>query len=696
MVKAAHKKKPESHQRAQLRARAEALLEKSPRTVSEMPGGDARKLVHELRVHQAELEMQNEELRRVQLELENSRDRFERLYDLAPVGYFTLDAAGVIHEANLTAARLLGLDRRALLRKKFSRFIAPESQDDFYLHWRRVFTSTAGQPACELEMRRPDASAFGGRLECVVISAAGKQPAQCLAALSDVTESRRNQAELRESEQRLALAASGTRMGMFDWDLATGKTLWTKQLARLLGLVPTTAPATTTATTALSLTYTYCDWAKCVHPEDLPRVEAELRRCREKRLPFEAEYRVRWPDKSVHWIAGRGVFRYDAQGKPQRMLGSIMDITARKQAEQELKQLNATLEQRVAARTEELSDAYERHRAITDTALVGILTLNERGDVGTLNPAVAAIFGYSPADMVGRNVSQFMASPVQAQGEDFLAHCTQSGHERFMGVGREVLGRRADGRAIMLELTVSDFIHGGQREFVAMVRDITARKRLEWELLEITERERQRIGHDLHDGLGQQLHGLSYLAALLEKGLEEDASPRAAEVGQLNQYLSEAVELTRSLAHGLQPVQSVPEGLMTALRKLAERTREVYQVDCRFECRAPVLIQRQSAANHLYRIAQEAVNNAMKHGKPTRIRIKLAATAQRVVLGVRDNGVGIRQQTRPGRGMGLHVMQYRADAISGSLVVQKHPQGGTEVVCTVKREALLPSGNETP
>ena len=163
-----------------------------------MPGGKVQKLVHELQVHQVELEMQNEELRRVQLELEDSRDRFARLYDLAPVGYLTLDAEGVIHEANLTAARLLGLDRRALLKKNLSRFVAAESQDDFYLHRQQVFTNS-GRQTCDLQMRRADGAAFSGRLESVVEAAGPGQPAQCLVALSDVT--RLLRAEALQSER---------------------------------------------------------------------------------------------------------------------------------------------------------------------------------------------------------------------------------------------------------------------------------------------------------------------------------------------------------------------------------------------------------------------------------------------------------------------------------------------------------------
>jgi PAS domain S-box-containing protein len=506
-----------------------------------------------------------------------------------------------------------------------------------------------------------------------------------LLAFEDGTEQERAEAALWASGERLALAASRTRIGMFDWNLATGKMLWTEQHAYLLGF-----PTTTTTTTTLSQTYTYRDWARRVHPQDLTRVEAERRRCMARRVPFEAEYRVVWPDKSLHWITSRGVFQCDPKGKPQRMLGIIMDITDRKRAEEQLKELNATLEQRVAERTEKLADTNERLQAIMDTALIGIITLDERGVVESFNPAALQIFGCAPKEFLGQNISRFLASPDQPRNADFIGHFLRVRNPLWVGDRNEVLGRRKDGVGIMLELSLVEITDRGRRRFVAMLRDITKRKRLERELLDIAERERQRIGHDLHDGLGQQLHGVSYLAALLEKDLQEDTSPRAAKAGQLNKHLQEALDLTRSLAHGLQPVKSVPEGLMIALRELAERTRRLYRIDCRFDCRAPVLISRQGAATHLYRIAQEAVNNAMKHGKPARVRIKLAATRQRIILGVCDNGVGIPRKMGRDDGMGLHVMRYRADVLSGSLVVQKLPHGGTEVICTVTRQDLLP------
>jgi PAS domain S-box-containing protein len=372
----------------------------------------------------------------------------------------------------------------------------------------------------------------------------------------------------------------------------------------------------------------------------------------------------------------------------------VNDITERKRVEYELNRFNVTLEQRVAERTEELTNTNERLHAIMETALVGILTLDERGVVESLNPAAVQIFGYEPQEIVGRNISRLMASPDQAQRDDFLAHYQQTHGRDYTSTGREVLGQRKDGHAIMLELAVRELAQGGRRQFVAMVRNITGRKRLERELLEVGEGERQRIGRDLHDSLGQHLHAMYYMAALLQRELKAEASPHAREAGRLSKLLSKALDLSRSLAHGLQPVNPVPEGLMMTLRELARRTRSLYRMDCQFDCDTPVLIHRHSAATHLYRIAQEAVNNAMKHGKSSRIRIQLTGTPQQITLVIRDNGVGIRRRTKSAEGMGLHIMQYRADAIGGSLLLRRHRLGGTEVVCNVSRKALLSGADE--
>lgn len=227
------------------------------------------------------------------------------------------------------------------------------------------------------------------------------------------------------------------------------------------------------------------------------------------------------------------------------------------------------------------------------------------------------------------------------------------------------------------------------------VRETVTRNIMRKTVLEISERERQRVGRDLHDGLGQHLHGVSFLAALLEKNLREDRSPRALEARRLKEYILDSLELMRGLAHGLQPLESRPEGLMAGLDELAKRTSKLFRINCRFDCPAGVLVQKHGAAIHLYRIAQEALNNAVKHGKPTRIDIKLEVEPPRIILRVCDNGVGVRRANRNGPGMGLQIMRYRADALHGLLLMKKKPAGGTEMLCSVPRRSLISPGKRS-
>ena len=147
-----------------LRRRAEEFLDKNPETVNKVPAGDPHKLIEDLHVHQIELEMQNEELRRAQLELEEARDRYSDLYDFAPVGYFTISDKGLILEANLPGARLLDDERRNLINGRFSGFIVPDYQDKFYLHCRNVLRSRTNQ-TCDLQMVTKDGTQFYARLE---------------------------------------------------------------------------------------------------------------------------------------------------------------------------------------------------------------------------------------------------------------------------------------------------------------------------------------------------------------------------------------------------------------------------------------------------------------------------------------------------------------------------------------------------
>jgi signal transduction histidine kinase len=211
------------------------------------------------------------------------------------------------------------------------------------------------------------------------------------------------------------------------------------------------------------------------------------------------------------------------------------------------------------------------------------------------------------------------------------------------------------------------------------------RKQLEAEVLQISDREQQRIARDLHDGLGQLLSGTVHLANVLQLELAEQALPEAAEALRILELLNLAVSETRTLARGLYPVRPEANGLVAALQELAARTQELFKVGCRLRCGKPVLVADKAVATHLYRIAQEAVANAIKHGHPSQIQITLAATYQRIVLTIRDNGIGLKTEA-PGagrKGMGMRIMQYRAEMIGATLRIEPARSRGLAVICTV-------------
>ena len=185
-----------------LRRQAEKKLSEKGRDIGSMPVENIKQLVHELEVHQVELEMQNDELRRVQLELETERDKYSDLYDFAPIGYFTFDEKAQIQEVNLSGADLLGCPRSQLLNRKFSSFILAGSQDNFYLHCKQVYKSDKHQ-TCELKLKRQDGTFFYARLESLAVKDEGIDLKQIRTALTDITEVKRAGELVRESEKKL-------------------------------------------------------------------------------------------------------------------------------------------------------------------------------------------------------------------------------------------------------------------------------------------------------------------------------------------------------------------------------------------------------------------------------------------------------------------------------------------------------------
>lgn len=224
-------------------------------------------------------------------------------------------------------------------------------------------------------------------------------------------------------------------------------------------------------------------------------------------------------------------------------------------------------------------------------------------------------------------------------------------------------------------------------EIYAPARAITDRKRFERETLEIVDREKERLGRELHDGLCQTLAGISALSSTLSRKLArlgtttEGQAAAADAAAEISWLLSEAIGEARDMARGLGAVGLSEGGLETALETLALKVRHLFQASCTFACDPPLGRLDREAELHLFRIAQEAVNNAVAHGKAKRIEIRLGAKSGEGLLTVLDNGVGMPESLRPADGIGLHNMAYRARSIGGRIEVRRRSQGGTAVLC---------------
>jgi signal transduction histidine kinase len=225
-----------------------------------------------------------------------------------------------------------------------------------------------------------------------------------------------------------------------------------------------------------------------------------------------------------------------------------------------------------------------------------------------------------------------------------------------------------------------------QRDFSRAQLELSERLRaMEREIISVSEREQVRIGRDLHDGVCQYLVAIAYTAGLLKQDLEHADSAKAKTAGEIADLLQDAVVRTRDLARGLSPVDSDVDGLASALEALASRTTKLMGVSCFLIYPKSVSIPDNAQAIHLYRIAQEAVSNAVKHGHARSVIIALESSEHELSLRVSDDGIGFDPAKVEKRGMGLNTMRYRAHVEGGDLNIEPNSPTGTVVTCTIHK-----------
>ena len=242
--------------------------------------------------------------------------------------------------------------------------------------------------------------------------------------------------------------------------------------------------------------------------------------------------------------------------------------------------------------------------------------------------------------------------------------------------------RRTDGELCSIEYSSAQLAADLN---LSILRDVTERRRLESEIQEISEREQRRLGQDLHDGLGQSMTGIACLAKVLQQRLRDKDCAEAEAAGNIASLINDALAQTRRISRGLCPVVLDDNDIEAAMEQLAENLRAMFSVNCELQCDPEIKIPDNTIAVHLYRIAQEAATNAVKHGRAKNIELNFIAAKSRLLLRIKDDGQGFPPDYGKGKGMGLRVMHHRARIIGASLSIRQAKEGGIVVTCSLRR-----------
>ncbi len=402
-------------------------------------------------------------------------------------------------------------------------------------------------------------------------------------------------------------------------------------------------------------------WYQQIHPDDKNRWSTEAAEMFLSGTPLRSAYRVLARDGRVVWFHCEAKMIRRKDGRPWFIHGVGFDITELKRTEEALQE--------------------ERNVVSTILHTVGalVVVLDPEGRIVRFNRACELVSGYNFDEVNQKYFWDLCGVPEEAERFRIMVNQLRI-EQNAKDYETSWMARDGSRRLIAWSSTTLPGKDGTPAYIIATGIDITEKKRLEQAILEISAEEQRRIGQDLHDGLGQHLTGIAFMSKVQQQRLEAKGLPEAAEASRIVGLVNEAIHKTRQLAHGLIPVVADARGLMSALKKWSDEIEELFQVSCCVQVEEPVLIYDSFVSNHLYRIAQEAVNNAINHGHAKHITVSLSASGGEGVLKIENDGLNM-----PGKplntGMGIQIMNYRARMVGGHLEIGNGDEHGVTVTC---------------
>ncbi|HYG23605.1 MAG TPA: PAS domain S-box protein [Verrucomicrobiae bacterium] len=388
--------------------------------------------------------------------------------------------------------------------------------------------------------------------------------------------------------------------------------------------------------------------------------------------------------------------------------------------ERELREVEVRLARKQAEK--KLWEEHAFRHAIETSIPSGIAVVNLDGKQTYVNPAFCRMVGWSEAELIGAkppfiywpaedldNITAMLTRVVDGDvpSDGFELRYSRKNGDRFdvlilVTPLRDSYDNVSGWLSSITDITrlkqAETALRRSHEELESRVRERTAalskanaqlqtamaeRRRLEHELLEITEKERRRIGLDLHDDLGQKLSGIALMVKGLQLKLTKDGSTEAKEAGKIHRLIQQAMDHASDVAHDLATLDFRDKALPDALRELSQHAKNSFRIACRFESDDAVPALESNVVRQLYKITQEALTNAIKHGKAKKVGIALAADTDKVMLTIRNSGVPFPSVVGRNAGMGLRIMNYRANLIEASIEIKPGKPDGTVVTCLV-------------